>query len=347
MKNLWLVFLLLPLQMLFAQGEAFDINTDDDYTHKLTKTIFPKLWNGYVRAQLKSYDKHQTNVGASYVKQVSKNSRNTITVYVYPNDADNLDFRNEFLSFQEIIYKNSNGAAEVKPAFGKISDEEVTVNFISTIFKNSVAKPDFFKGVKYIEKNSYLATYECGDMNFKIRISSDEMPDSEMIEMAKRAENYFQPLEIAKIRQLPIENDPDIIISQTAQRDSLMMHATMEAALAKIHWLKKNISEKERKTGFSPMNIDAEVFEIEEMLKYYNGNREKWECTDETKKYFGELSRIVSGNMTKDFLYYKYDGVIDYPEGESRKEFFTDFRIKQDINEPTRELMYVLFYKTE
>ena len=173
------------------------------------------------------------------------------------------------------------------------------------------------------------------------------MTDDQLKDLKDKAENYFGVLNVASIKTLPINDVPDILLSTSVKRDSMMINATSEAAKAKINWLAENLEEKEILTGFNDMKIDSEVYSIEKMLEYYKNHEKDWQINTDTKKYFDEMMRIAENGRLKDHIYEKYHGLIDYPEGESKKTDYVQFKIDKNISEDTNEIFYKIFYKLE
>jgi hypothetical protein len=347
---------LLPFLFFFISFIAFsqkqkssDLKISGDYTHQYTKTVFPKFWTGFTRETVRSYDSQNKNIGISYIQQTSKKSKTVISLYVYPfNEVDNHLLRDEFLSYQHALNQNSSIGIEMKPLFSKLSDDQFTVNSVYSVFKNSLGEPDFFKGVKYADKQSMLAIYECGGWRFKIRVTSDDMTAEQLQELKKKIEKYFDVLAIAAVKPLPVnDGSPDIIIYKPAQRDSMMVKAAVVAAQSKIEWMKNNLDTREFSTGFTDMNINSEIYSIEKMLEFYKLHKSDWKMTPDTEKYFNEMSRIADNNRLKDHIYEKYESVIDYPEGDAQKTSYIQFKIDKNISEDTNEILYKIFYRFE
>lgn len=334
----------------FSQTRKQPVNlpVKDDYTHPFTKTIFPLLWSGFQREAVVSYDLQNQGVGISYIQQKTKKIKTVLTLYMYPKrELNNQQLRDEFYSYGYALNQNSNKGVDLKPSFGSISNDSLKVNYIYSIFNNALGEPDFFKGVKYADKKSLLAIYECGGWGFKIRVSSDDMTEDQLAGLKEKAENYFGVLNIASTKPLPINKAPDIILSPVIKRDSMMANATIAAAEAKIEWLGKNLDKKELLTGFNDMQINSEVYATEKMIEFYKANEKKWKLHDDTKKYFNEMIRIADNGRIKDHIYEKSHNIIDYPEGESQKENYVQFKIDKDVSEDTNEIFYKIFYKLD
>lgn len=346
------IFLTLSLLFatVFAQQRQKPINllVKEDFPHPSTSVIFPVLWSGFQREAIFSYDQQNKHVAVSYVQQKTKKTKTTITLYLYPQIyIDNQMQRDAFASYEYALNQSSNRGTELQPQFGNLSNDQVKVHYIYSTFDHSMGQADFFKGIKYTEKKSLLSIYECGGWTFKIRISSDDMTKDQLVELKNKIEAYFSILDIASRQPLPIEKVPNTLLSAVVKRDSMMIHATIAAAEAKINWLEENLEKKELLAGFNDMDIRSEVHSIEKMLIFYKAHEKDWPMHDDTKKYFSEMIRIADNGRIKDYIYYKYNGLINYPEGAQKKDDYVQFRIDKDISENVNEIFYKLYYKWE
>ncbi len=350
MKNYLLILFCLIFSSAFCQNrnQPAELKIKGDYTHSATKTILPELWSGFQRQTIVSYNTAGTNVGISYIRQSSKKSKTVLTLYIYPKKyIDNQVLRDEFYSYGYALNQNSNTNVEIKPSFGTLSGDSLKVSYIYSVFNNALGERDFFKGVKYINKNSLLSIYECGGWTFKIRASSDDMAPEQLKELKDKAENYFGVLQMASVKPLPSHKVPDIVLSASVKRDSMMVHAISEAAKAKIIYLSENLDKKEARTGFHDTKIDSELYALEKMLAYFKAHEKDWPMHPDTQKYFEEMTRIAQNGKMKDHIYEMYHGLVDYPEGENRTADYVQFKIDQNISEDTNEMFYKIFYNLE
>lgn len=348
-KNLLIIFSLLFVTF-FSQKRVKPINlaVKGDFTHEATSVIFPALWSGFQREEIYSYDLKNNHLAVGYVQQLTKKSKTTLTLYIYPKKyTDNQLLRDEFSSYEYALNQNSNKGTDLKPLFGSASNDQVKVNYIYSIFDHSMGQPDFFKGVKYTTKKSLLAIYECGGWDFKIRVSSDDMTYEQLEELKSKTENYFGLLAIASKKHLPIEKNPDIILSPVVKRDSMMINSTIRAAQAKTEWLGTHAEKKEMLTGFNDMNIESEVFAIEKMIEFYKAHEKDWPMDQDTKKYFDEMIRIADNGRIKDHIYDKYNRLINYEQGAAKRDDYIQFKIDKHVSEDTNQIFYKLFYKLE
>jgi len=173
------------------------------------------------------------------------------------------------------------------------------------------------------------------------------MSNEQLLDLKQKTENYFSVLDIAATKTLPVNESPDILLSPIVKRDSMMTKAILAAAGAKIEWLKNNSDTKEIKTGFHDMQIESEVYATEKMLDFYKTNKNKWEATAETKKYFDDLMVISDNKLMTIYIYDKNMGVIDYPEGEAYKTSYAKFKTDHKISKELDEILYKLFYNLD
>ncbi|WP_123862189.1 hypothetical protein [Chryseobacterium artocarpi] len=348
-KNLIIAFSLL-FTVIFSQERKRPVTLaiKGDFTQPATSVIFPEFWAGFQRESIQSYDPQNKHIVVSYVQQITKKNKTTLTLYLYPKKiVDNQLLRDNFEAYHYVLYQNSNKKTNLKPSFGSLSNDNAKVNYTYSIFDHALGERDFFKGVKFTDKSSLLAIYECGTWDFKTRVSSDNMTKAQISELKEKVENYFGILNIAAKNPLPIENVPDLRLSPIVKRDSMMTKATIAAAEAKIEWMKNNLEKKEVMTGFNDMKIDSEVYSIEKMIEFYKAHENDWTMQESTKNYFSEMIRIADNGRIKDHIYDKYKGLIDYQEGADKEEDYNQFKIDKGISTTTNEILYSLFYRIQ
>lgn len=346
--SLFLFYLISFTAFCQQNQKPVDLKIKEDFTHQATKTVFPKIWAGFQREVVRTFDSKNQNMAISYVQQQSKRSKTVLTVYIYPKKKiSNQILRDEVFSYLVAINKNSESRVDMEPLFGSLSNDQLNVHYIYSLFKNSVVESDFFKGIRPVEKNSLLAIYESGGWTFKIRISSDDMTNEQLIDLRQKTENYFDVLNIASVKTLPVNDAPDIQLSPIVKRDSMINKATIAAAEAKIEWLKKNSDIKDVLTGFNDMQIESEVYATEKMLEFYRMHKNDWKITPETQKYFEDMTIISDNKQIKNYIYDKYLGVINYPEGNANKKAYFQFKNDNKISKELDEIHYQLFYNLD
>ncbi|TDX86240.1 hypothetical protein [Epilithonimonas xixisoli] len=340
----FLFLLVLIYNFCFSQqrNQPLEIKSNTDFTHK-TGVKFPKEWNGFKRDRLVSYDTNNYNIGATYYFKANKKVTN-ISIYIYPAEVSNENLRDQFLSFKTIVNRNATNHPEISPEFVILKSEKVIVNGVKSYFDYNIIVPDFMKGQKDQNNKSLFSVYDCGKWNVKFRVSV-ENGDFERVKQLENALMVsFEPIIIAEKYLLESGENAKILVSKTAQRDSLMLKSTIEEAETKKEWLNTNKSVAELSSGFSDFEIESSIDAIQQKLKFYNENKDKITGSEETKKYFDNLQKIIDNGFLKDFIYSQTFGVVIYPEGENRKSLFNDFINQNNIPEDIIELMYKIYY---
>ena len=341
-----LFFLIIPL-LSFSQMREKPVlfSHKGDYIHVFSKFSFPESWRGFNREELVSYDQKNYNIGSTYLLKEGKKIVAKINIYIYPSEATNENLREQFNAFKIVVNRNATNAPNLIPEFVKLKSDKIVVSGIRSSFDYNIMIPDFFKGQKEQKNSSMFSLYDCGLWNIKFRMTSEKYDATKLKEFEQSFVNSFKLLEIADNNAFDNKTKVNIVISKTAQRDSLMLKSIITEAEAKKEWLSKNKSINELSSGVNDFDIEASVYALEELVKFYETNKDKWTATDETKQYLEEISRIVKSNKIKDFVYDRTEGVVIYDEGEKNKSDYYDFKLKSDINEATKELMYKIYYE--
>ncbi|MBV6880099.1 hypothetical protein NG800_007490 [Epilithonimonas ginsengisoli] len=343
MRKFLLLFILIYNFCLSQQrDQPLEIKSNADFIHK-TGVIFPKEWNGLKRDRLVSYDKNNDNVGATYYFKANKKVTN-ISIYIYPAEVSNENLRDQFLSFKTVVNRNATNQPDISPEFVKLKSEKVVINGLKSYFDYNIIVPDFMKGQKEQKNKSFFSVYDCGKWNVKFRISVEDGDFDRVKQLEKALIAYFEPVKIAEKYQIESGKNAEILISKTAQRDSLMLKSTIEESEAKKEWLNTNKSAAELSAGFSDFEIESHVSAIQHKLKFYNEKKDKIAGSEETKKYFENLQKIYDNGYLKDFIYSQTFGVVIYPDGENRKNLYSDFVKQNNIPQDIIELMYRIYY---
>lgn len=339
---LFLFAILFNLSYSQQRNQPTEIKSKSDFTHK-TGIIFPKEWNGFKRDRLVSYDQGNNNIGVTYYFKANKNITN-ISIYIYPAEVSNENLRDQFLSFKTVVHRNSTNQPDISPEFVKLKSDKVIVKGLKSYFDYNLIVPDFMKGQKEQVNKSFFAVYDCGKWNIKFRISVENGNLDRLKQLESSLISNFDPVKIAEKYPLEDGKNANILVSKTAQRDSLMLKAIIDEAETKKEWLNTNKSIEELSSGISDFEIESHVSSIQQKLKFYNENKDKTKGSDVTKSYFENLNKIVDNGFLKDFIYAQTFGVVIYPEGEKRKTLYADFLRQNNIPDDIIELMYRIYY---
>ncbi|MBW8361821.1 MAG: hypothetical protein K0M56_06480 [Kaistella sp.] len=328
----------------YGQGtfEPVEIQSSTDYIHQKTKVVFPKTLHGFKRSRVVVYDQNRSNVGSSYKMKIDK-KLTTVSVYLYPAEVSNDNLRDQFLAFNIAVNRNATNEQALKPELVKINSGTVILNGIITVFDYNLIVPDFMKGQKEQSNKSLFSLYDCGKWNIKIRITSENQNQEKLLQLEKLFLASFNPTKIAEDHRITGRKRPNIIISKTAQSDSLLLKSTIAEANAKIDWLDKNKSAAELSTGLSDFEMESQEFAIAEKIKFYKENKDKLSGSPETTAYFEDLQKIIDNGHLKDLIWTLTGGVVDFPEGAARKHRYDEFVKQNNIARKVEEIMYRVY----
>ncbi|TXF75906.1 hypothetical protein [Chryseobacterium sp.] len=200
------------------------------------------------------------------------------------------------------------------------------------------------KGQKEQFNKSLFSLYDCGKWNIKIRITSENQDEARLLQLEKLFLASFNPVKIAEDHKITGETGPNIIISKTAQSDSLMLKATIAEAYAKIEWLNKNKPVPELSTGLSDFEMASHEFSVAEKIKFYKENKDKLAGSPETTTYFENLLKIIDNGYLKDFIWSQTGGVVDFPEDIVRRQQYDGFLKQNNIPKEIDEVMYRIYF---
>jgi hypothetical protein len=297
----------------------------DEFIHSETKTEFPKNIDDYILIDAYSFDKKDENVGVTYEKENTK-----ISIYIYPDKIGNEGrLRNEFLSAYSVIFNNDMDVKNLKIIHH--IGEKYTCNGIRGISKNSN------------NENSLLTIFECGTWLYKIRITSSELTNQNLIDIETKITNKIEPSRLTGLKLFKLKGA--ISFHNAAMKDSTMLVSTMAYTYKKFEWLIKNLEEKEKYSGFQDLYIDMHKEALKQFVLYEH--KHKYSSTEETKEYLKNLNKIIDSTFLNEFLMEQYKMILIVPENvilnfeeyhKWKRENNFNFEIKQDLSTSRYEL---------
>lgn len=263
----------------------------DEFIHSETKTEFPKNLDDYILIDAYSFDKKDENVGVTYEKENTK-----ISIYIYPDKIGNEGrLRNEFLSAYSVIFNNDTDVKNLK-IIHQIG-EKYTCNGIRGISKDSK------------NENSLLTIFECGTWMYKIRITSSELNNENLIDLETKILGKIEPSRLTGIKLFKLKGA--VSFSNTAMKDSTMLVSTMAYSFKKFEWLIKNLEEREKYSGFQDLYIDMHKEALKQFVLYEH--KHKYSSSEETKEYLKSLNKIIDSPYLNEFLMEQYKMTLIIP----------------------------------
>lgn len=263
----------------------------NEFIHSETKTEFPKNLDDYILIDAYSFDKKDENVGVTYEKENTK-----ISIYIYPDKIGNEGrLRNEFLSAYSVIFNNDTDVKNLKIIHH--IGEKYTCNGIRGISKDSK------------NENSLLTIFECGTWMYKIRITSSELNNENLIDLETKILDKIEPSRLTGLKLFKLKGA--VSFSNTAMKDSTMLVSTMAYSFKKFEWLIKNLEEREKYSGFQDLYIDMHKEALKQFVLYEH--KHKYSSSEETKEYLKNLNKIIDSPYLNEFLMEQYKMTLIIP----------------------------------
>ncbi len=297
----------------------------DEFIHSETKTEFPKNIDDYNLIDAYSFDKKDENIGVTYEKENSK-----ISIYIYPNNVGNEGrLRNEFLSVYSVIFNKDNDVKNLKIIHHV--GEKFTCNGIRGISKDSN------------NQNSLLTIFECGTWMYKIRITSNELENQNLIDLEEKIVTKIEPSRLTGLKLFNLQGA--ISFSKESVKDSTMLVSTMAYTYKKFEWLIKNLKEEEKYSGFQDLYIDMHKDALKQFVLFEH--KHKYSSKVETKEYLKNLNKIIDSPFLNEFLMEQYNMILIVPEDiildyekyhKWKKENNFNFELNLNLSEARYEL---------
>jgi len=324
-----LSFLLLTVSVLFGCSTSRiyrprEINCIGDYYHTKTMIAFPQSVEGFVRKNITSFNKDNTNIGISYYADSLKQDVHA-TIYIYPAPVAMEDrIRDEYLNSLQSISNYANQKIDAVQKQIIIEKDGYRVfGLRATISRNNL--------------KTVLALFECGKYFIKYRVTSTGSDTMMLNKISSNLIDQFSPIDIVK--KQPIVDEATIHIAPGIVNDTLSLDPILFAALAKVKWVNENVDSLERCSGFPSLYFEEQQITILEMLK-------KWESLKSNnallEKYFNDLLIIRDSGFLNEFIFEQYGGILLLPEG--LKLDFDNYNVWKMKNNPSVSLVGPIYY---
>lgn len=295
------------------------------FYHSESKTKFPKIIEKYNLTEVYSFDKKDKNVSVKY-----ENENTQINIYIYPDEVGiEGRLRNSFLSTYNAIFNNDKEIKNLKIINHK--GEKYICNGIRGISKNEN------------NENSLLTMFECGTWMFKIRISSSELSNQDLIELEKEITKKIDPSKLTGLKLFNLRGD--IILSKLAMKDSTLLVSTLGYAYKKFEWLIKNLDENEKYSGFQDLYIDMHKEALKQFVSFEHEH--KFSSSEPTKEYLKKLNQIIDSPFFNEFLMEEYNYILIIPENVILNfEGYHKWKKENDFNFELDKLLCKTKYST-
>lgn len=328
MRKTILILIALTISLsIQAQMSPKKIKAKADYKHTATGFNFPLAIDQYNRADIHAFDKKKQNVGITYK---TDDLKTTISIYLYPAGAGTEDrLRNEYLKSMQSV--------------ANVSDNGVHAEQFAVSYKNGDYKINGFKAnIKDADKKSSLSVFECGTWFFKIRLSSESLDTTGMIQTEQKILDLYKPTRLVKISHL--NSKADINFAKAAFVDSLMLGSAMGSAFKKLEWVMDNVDSLERASGFPGLYLEMHIASLKEFTEFEKKHPD-FSKTKRTEQYLTELNSIIDNGFLEEFIMEQFDMVMIIPDNlEFDFDGFDKWKIDNPININLNERFYVIWF---
>lgn len=266
------------------------IKKEGDYAQPATNIVFPENIDGYLRSDLSTFDKAETDITATY-----KDDKTTITVYIYPAEyASGSYLRREFIYSLKAIAIVNDRNIEAQESLHRYEKNGYKINGFHALVNN----PD---GTK-----TALEIYGCGVWHFKIRISTRSLDTMAINDLFAKARAIFKPEELVKISDLSLA--PQITISRSALSDSLLLGCTMGEALEEAKW-SEHIDKTELISGFPDVYLDMHISGIKAFIKFADEHKD-FMATKTTYDYIDQIRMLIANDFLDEYILEHYNNLL-------------------------------------
>lgn len=280
----------------YRELEKVAANNKSNYIHSETNTVFPHLIEDFERFQLISSVNQPGKVDVIYI---SRKNKSTFTITLSPGgEAVEGRLRNVYLAGIKQLSKEQGKNFLPKPAFLKFNGSRYTCNGVQGVYING-------------EKSfSQFNAFECGSWILGVKISMEEVVEADFNRFKEDLIRYFNPPRLTALK--PMNLKPNVDFVSEALKDTVITGALFGSAFKKINWAEKNVSVRERYSGFPDIYLNMHIEALNEYLKIIGrkANRSK---VPENARFYADLKTISDAGFLAEFIVESYEYVMIIP----------------------------------
>lgn len=186
---------------------------------------------------------------------------------------------------------------------------------------------------------SQLTLFESGTWFYKIRITTNQADTALISNLEEKILQKFDPTQLARIQ--PLEDFFNIYVAQTAFRDSVLLGSVLGSINRKTEWIRENVSENERATGFSDLHLNLHIESLKAFMAFQH--RTTASKSEFTRNYLNELQAIFDAGFLAEFVMEQFDFLLIVPENmEFRFDEYEKWKSENPISINLNEKFYVI-----
>lgn len=270
------------------------LNSSNNFLHTETQTVFPYRMEEWTRTQATTFPDEKGKIEVQYS---DKTGGNVVGIRLSPSaNATEGRLRNEYLKETMKISKGSNLFPKEAP---------VAVKFVGQKYHCNGVR-GFFTGTN---DNVLVSVYECGTWLLNIQVSS---PRNDREALTRIEESFLQQINPARLTALcPLNLKSNVHFETEALKDTVMTAAIVKSAFRKIEWVKENVDEEERYSGFPDLYLPMHVAALKEYLDVQS--RKNWHKSKQAEAFYRGLDEINKAGYLPEFIMEEYQNVMAVP----------------------------------
>lgn len=294
-----------------AQTKALSISTDfpsyselakvaannrSNFLHVETNTTFPHLIEDFERIQLITPLNKPGKVDVIYK---SRKNKSTFTISLEPGgEAVEGRLRNIYLTGIKQLSKEQGKNYLPKPTFLKFRGSRYISNGVQGLYVNDT------------KSFSQFNAFECGSWIFGVKLFVEGMDELGFTQFKEELIRYINPARLTALR--PMNLKPNVDFTGEALKDTVVTGALFGSAFKKINWAERNVSEKERYSGFPDIYLGMHVEALKEYLKII-GRKPNRSKVPENARFYSDLKSINDAGFLAEFIVESYENVMIIP----------------------------------
>lgn len=315
---------------IIGKSETIDAHFTSDYKYEFAQTLFPYKLMGFERKQIVVDAGERNKVEAIY-ELPSCGGKVWFKINLKSDfEATEGRLREEYLNQVESLgNKNSNLQIDAPSIIKKFGNKYTNNGILGTITHLG-------------KKNGELRVYECGFWLFSLVVFSDENNPNDMEQTINQLTEYFNPEHFTEIKPLSVK--PNISFERELLKDAVLMGPIIGSGFKKLDWVRENVRENERASGFPDLYLQMHLAAINEFLEL--ASRKKMSNSAQAQKYFEELSAIKQAGFLPEFIMEQYKKIMVVPSNvtfnyEAFHEWLKDKKISTDLTKK----WYIICYR--
>ena len=304
-------------------------NPSSNYFHTESRTVFPFRMGEFERQQIIEFP---GNPGKILVIYTAPKGKLSFTISLTPtNEGTEGRLRNEYL--KEIKKLSGEEKSDTLPTPDPIKyvGRNYICNGVQGCFTNQIAG-----------SVSQLTVFECGVWLLGFKLKTNNMDSTQRARLDESLTRRFNPAALTALSPLNLKSNVGFI--GDSMKDAETSSAMVNSAFKKMDWATRNVSSKERYSGFPDIYLAMHLESAKEYLriqgkKMITGNQKP-------DRFFEDLNAISNAGFLPEFIMEEYDRVMIVPDDlKLNFDAYREWKKGRQISASLKEKKYIITYR--